>query len=73
MKKEKTGIYFEVAYYVGATQEIETKGDVYSSTFDTEKEALNFYNLKKNDKDKHMFWITQRNTNGDLIDDVLTD
>lgn len=73
MKKEKTGIYFEVAYYVGETQEIATKGDVYFSTFDTEKEALNFYNLKKNDSDKHMFWITVRDSNDDLIDDVLID
>lgn len=69
MKKEKTNIFYEVLYYVGATQEIAVKGDPVVLNFSTEKETFAFYNKHKNDADKHLFWITKRDKNNEFIDE----
>lgn len=65
------GEYYEALWYEGETELDALQGDFLTKDFKTKKDAINFYNDHKNDKDKFGFWVTLRSRNGDLIDDVI--
>lgn len=39
--------------------------------FSTKQALLNFYEKHKNDKDKFYFWGTKRNSNGEVVEDII--
>ena len=55
---------FEVLWY-------KDDGDYESQDFYTRKQALAFYEQHKNDKDKHDFWVTHRNSDWEVIEDII--
>lgn len=59
-------MFYEVLWYGN-----EDFGDVDFKTFKTRKQALKFYEEHKNDKDKFYFWVTKRNKDGEVIEDII--
>lgn len=55
---------FEVLWY-------KEDGDYESRDFYTRKSALKFYEEHKNDVDKHDFWVTHRNVDWEVIEDII--
>lgn len=57
---------FEVLWYT------DKKLDNYvTKEFHTRSEALNFYNAHKNDKDKFGWWVTKRDSNWEVVEDII--
>lgn len=59
-------MYFEVLWYL----EKERMNPVFKE-FKTKKGALNFYQKHKNDNDKFGFWVTKRDEDGYVVDDLI--
>ena len=55
---------FEVLWY-------KEDGDYESQDFYTRKSALKFWAEHKNDQDKHDFWVTHRNSDWEVIEDII--
>lgn len=58
---------FEVLWY--GTKECD--GDPIYRDFRTRKQALDFYNKHKEDPDKFGFWVTHRDSDGMVIEDII--
>ena len=39
--------------------------------FKTRKQAMEFYEKHKNDTDKFYFWVTKRNKEGEVVEDII--
>lgn len=57
---------FEVGWFAD-----EERNDYLSEEFDTETEAMAFYNAHKNDKDKFYFWVTERDEDWGVVRDII--
>lgn len=58
-------MYYEVLWYY------EVDGDCDFKEFKTRKQALQFYEKHKNDCDKFGFWVTKRNADGEVLEDII--
>ena len=64
--------YYEVLWYNGASKEDALqKGDYDTKSFRTRKAAMNYYNKHKNDTNKFGWWVTYRDANGCILDDLI--
>ncbi len=63
---------FEVLWYKGQTEEEALRnGDIQTKVFYTKKQALAFYEQHKNDTDKYGWWVTHRNADWEVIEDII--
>ena len=68
MKNKK---YYSVLWYNEIDKNGNPLGDFEEREFETKYKAMNFYNRHKNDKDKFCFWVTKRDTDGFVIEDII--
>lgn len=66
MKREPM---YEVLYYELVNED--QSEDPIVKQFYTKKQALAFYNKHKNDNDKSGWWITHRNKDWEVIEDIV--
>ena len=63
---------FEVLWYEGATeQEAYNRGDYRTKEFYTRKKAIAFYNEHRNDEGKFGWWVTHRDSDWYVIEDII--
>lgn len=58
---------YEVLYYTS----VDMMGDPIFKEFKTRKQALNFYEQHKNDNDKFGWWVTKRDQDGYVVEDII--
>ena len=58
---------FEVLWY----NEHNSQNEPHTKEFKTRKEALTFYEEHKNDEDKFDWWVTKRDKNWYVIEDII--
>lgn len=58
---------FEVLWYDNERKD----GYYYTKEFRTRKEAINFYEKHKNDSDKCGWWVTHRDADWYVIEDII--
>ena len=56
---------YEVLWYVKGLNDPQFK------VFSTRKSALNFYKKHKNNVNYYDWWVTKRNTYGEVIEDII--
>ena len=64
---------FEVLWYEGDNAEDALRGDYHSKEFSTEQAAMRFYEKSKGDSDKYGFWVTERDSDWDVVRDIVTE
>ena len=62
---------YEVLYYPSINEKGDYTGDPITKEFKTKKSALNFYEKHKNDTDKFGWWVTARDEDGCVLDDII--
>lgn len=62
---------FEVLWYEGANEDEAKQGDPYTKEFDNEKDAMDYYNLIKDDEGKFGFWVTERDEDWQVVKDLV--
>lgn len=64
--------YYEVLWYNGTSEEDALqKGNYESKSFRSSKAAMNCYNKHKNDSNKFGWWVTYRDADGCVLDDLV--
>ena len=56
---------FEVLWYVKGLNDAQFR------VFSTRQSALNFYNKHKDNDNYYDWWVTKRNTQGEVIEDII--
>ena len=59
-------MYYEVLYYTD-----ENDKDCIFLEFKTRNQALKYYNQHKDDADKFHFWVTKRDEDGFVVEDII--
>ena len=62
---------FEVLWYEGTNEKEAINNGYITEEFRTRKEALDFYEKHKNDANKFDWWITRRNADWEVIEDII--
>lgn len=62
----KEAVYYEVLWYT-----LPKLSNYETRTFKSKKAALNFYNKHKDDVDKWEWWVTKRDEEGYVIEDII--
>lgn len=58
------GNYFEVLWY-------DVNGKVYAEEFQRRNQAMKFYEQHKCDDDKFAFWVTKRDKDDNVLEDIV--
>lgn len=68
-------IYYECLWYNKDPEQDDLEamqfGDTESKEFKTKRQAVIFYNKHKNDPDKCGWWVTKRDEDGWVLDDIV--
>lgn len=64
---------FEVLWYEGDNAEDALQGDYHSKEFSSEQAAMRFYEKSKDDANKYGFWVTERDSDWDVVRDIVTE
>lgn len=66
-------MYYEVLWYVDVDETMlcDSYNDYRCREFKTKKEAMSFYELHKNDINKYGWWVTKRNRDGEVVEDLI--
>ena len=62
---------YEVLWYEGNTEEEALCGDAHWVNFSTRKKALNYYEQHKNDAGCFAWWVTKRDADGEIVEDLV--
>lgn len=67
--------YYEALWYYKTEDQTENEamqfGDIDSKEFRSSKQALTYYEKHKDDPDKCGWWVTKRDEDGCVIDDLV--
>ena len=67
--------YYECLWYWKTEDQTDDQamqfGDTDSKEFKTKKQALSYYEKHKNDPDRCGWWVTKRDEDGCVIDDII--
>lgn len=66
-----SGNYYEVLYYPRMNERGDYEGDPITKEYKSKKQALAYYEKHKNDGDKFGWWVTYRDEDGYIIDDII--
>ena len=58
---------YEALWY----SEDDSEGNPHTKEFKTRKEVIDFYNMHKNDPDKFDWWVTKRDRDWYVIEDII--
>ena len=64
-------MYYEVLWYPRINENGNYDGDPISREFKTKKAALNYYEKHKDDEGCFGWWVTQRDEDGCVLDDLV--
>lgn len=62
---------YEVLWYEGPTEYVAMHDDPHTKEFKTREEALDFYEKHKDDTDKFGWWVTKRDSDWSVIEDII--
>lgn len=62
---------YEVLWYEGPTEYAAMQDDPYTEEFKTRDEALDFYEKHKDDANKFGWWVTKRDSDWFVIEDII--
>ena len=63
--------YYEVLWYEGQNEHEALCGDYYTKKYLSRKQALAYYEKHKNDANKFGWWVTERDEDGYILDDLI--
>ena len=70
-KDSQTKDAFEALWYEGEDEDEAMNGDPHTKEFKTRKEVMNFYEKHKNDKNKFGWWVTRRDSDWFVVEDIV--